>query len=56
MLARRLQRLMEIIERSRGIQTSVAQARRALDTIETSYADMANEAKSVIYELEDVLP
>ncbi len=56
LLARRLQRLMEIIERSRGIQTSVEQARRALDTIEMSYADMADEAKSVIYELEDALP
>ncbi len=56
LLARRLQRLMEIIERSRDIQTSIGHARRALATIETSYTNMADEAKSVIYELEDALP
>lgn len=55
MLAERLAKLMNAIERAGAIQRGIRSARRGLDAAEDAYREMSDETLALLHELEDRL-
>lgn len=55
MLAERLEKLINAVERAGAIERGIRSARRGLDAAEDAYRDMNEETLSLLYELEDRL-
>jgi hypothetical protein len=54
-LSDRVARVVNIVERADDIQRGIRGARKALDTTETAYQSMRDDALAVLYELQDRL-